>query len=459
MQNSPKIISPNFDRVMPHDSDIEESIISACFFDNAQEVVDLISPDIFYNDSNSKVISAICDIVKQGLGCELLTVKKRLEELKQLEEIGGASRLAQFINDIPMAVNIEHYCKKLYQLSALRKLAYKSSEYFMRAFDLTEDPESLIDEAQKDINQIAVKDKDCGQRLNKIVEHVADLIDERIANKQKITGVNTGFDGLNWYTNGFQSTDLIIIAARPGMGKTAFALNLLANASKSGAWVDFYSYEMGKEQLAMRLIAMAGKINFRNLRSGYLTKEELSRYTSAASSVHEYKATIDDATDLTIGALRRRARKIKKTHNTGLIIIDYLQLIPKPKANSTNDAVGEISRNLKMMAKELQVPVIALAQLNRKVEDRSSKIPSLADLRDSGNIEQDADIVLFPYRPAAYLKKMADDGVKENPEYIQKKNDAEIHIAKHRNGPVGMIRIKWDEEYSSFSNQTESQGY
>lgn len=444
------------DRLPPQDTDTEESILSACLLENeyAKEIADLITPGVFYRTAHRKIFAAILDSVNVGTEPNLLEIKNVLEKRNELEECGGAFYLAQLL-DIPISVNIEQDTRRLKEKAALREIIKISNEVTGKAFDLSNDPESLVDYIQKEINQISLTNGDRDNSVRSIIHSVCDQIDHRIDNKQKITGVDTGFDGLNWYTGGLQPTDLIIIAARPSMGKTSFALNLLRNASKSGVWVDFYSYEMSKEQLLIRLIGMTGKIKYNSLRTGFLTREELERYPTSAAEVSEYTATIEDNGDLKLGDLRRRARATKKKHNTGLIIIDYLQLIPKEKVN-TNDAVGDISRGLKMMAKELNVPVVALSQLNRKLEDRSNKVPTLADLRDSGSIEQDADIVLFPYRPAVYMSdRYEKDGKTETVKYQEEKTKARLFISKHRNGPVGCTELRWESEYSTFLNQSD----
>lgn len=442
----------SFPKLPPQDIDIETSILSSCFDDDASEVVEHIkTPEIFYRSANQKIYKAIQELVSKNLNPDLVTTVSLLNEKKQLEECGGASYLAQ-ITEFPVSVNIEDNCKKLNQYFQLRNIIHISNEAIGTAFELGSDPIELIDAIQKNINSVVISDSDGGKLVRDILPEVCDIIDKRIDNKQKLTGVDTGFTGLNWYTCGFQATDYIVLAARPSMGKTSLALNFLKNASDSGVCVDFYSLEMSKEQLLIRLISMVGEIPYRNLRSGYLTKEELGRYMPAASTVYETKALIDDNGDSSIGEIRRKARKNHKKHATGLIIIDYLQLIKKEK-QSTNDAVSDISRECKMMAKELNVPVIVLSQLNRKLEERGNKIPILSDLRDSGAVEQDADIVLFPFRPAVYIDpKFEDDGKTEKPQYTENKNKAFLYISKHRNGPIGCTSLFWDERYSTFKN-------
>ena len=458
--NQLRVLSTNTvyqDRLPPQDIDTEESILSACLNDkeSAIEIVDMITDGIFYRNAHQKIFAAMAEIIKTGT-IDLLSTTEYLQKTKELEEVGGATYLAQ-IFDFPMSVNIEQDCNRLKEKHALREIIKISSNTIGKAFDLIDTPESLIDNIQKEINDISLLGKIEDNRIREIIHGVCNNIDYRIDNKKEITGVDTGFDGLNWYTGGLQPTDLIIIAARPSMGKTSIALNLLINASGKDTFIDFYSYEMGKDQLIMRLISMIGSVKYSSLRSGYMSKEAVGRYQDAAAKVSEMSASIHDNGDLKIGDFRRIARRNKKKYNTGMIIVDYLQLIPKEK-QSTNDAVGEISRNLKMTAKELNVPVVALSQLNRKVEERGNKVPTLADLRDSGNIEQDADVVLFPFRPAVYIdKKFTDDGKTETPEYSKIKNDAFLYISKHRNGPIGCTKLFWDQEYSTFKNLIHSE--
>lgn len=438
-------------RLPPQDVDIESGLLAACLLGEHEGVIDNIKPEWFYRGAHQKIMSAIIHLANKNLECDIVSVASRLQELKQLEEVGGASYLAQ-LTDFPMSLNIEDHCKKINQYFQLRGIIHKSNEITMKAFEFSSEPSELIDDIQTTVNTIVVSRDSSGKRINEILPSVCDSIDKRIDDKRSITGVDTGFTGLNYYTAGLQPSDYIVLAARPSMGKTSFALNLVRNASKVNVWSDFYSLEMSEDQLVKRLIAIEGEIEYGHLMSGYLTREELFRYPDAAAVVNEMWIVINDNGDFTIGDIRRRARKNKKKYGTGIVVIDYLQLIKKEKAN-TNDAVSDISREIKMMAKELNVPVVALSQLNRKLEERGNKVPTLADLRDSGAVEQDADIVLFPFRPAVYVEQYEADGKTETREYSEKKDKAYLYISKHRNGPIGCTALEWDGRYSTFKNQ------
>lgn len=440
------------ERALPRDIETEESILASCVNspEDAIEIVDMLNKSAFYKTSNAKIFEAISELVGAGIRVDVRSLGEQLKRKQQFKECGGVEYLKKLLFEIPVSVNTDQDCIRIKEKKALRDIITVSQKTIGMAYDLEKTSSELIDDIQKNINNIALFDIDNDCNLQKTLHEVCDNINRRIDNKKEITGVDTGFSGLNWYTSGFQNSDLILIAARPSVGKTSLALNFLINAVKQGIWVDFYSYEMSNEQLVTRLISMVGRVGYKNLQSGYMTRDDIDRYNSAAAAIHGYKACLIDNGDMRVNELRRTARRNKNKHNTGLIIVDYLQLIPKEKQN-TNDAVSEISRSLKMMAKELDVPVIALSQLNRRVEERENKLPTLADLRDSGSLEQDADLVIFPYRPGIYIKKKYhEDGKTETTEYRAVKNDAMLYVEKQRNGPVGCTKISWDGEFSTF---------
>jgi replicative DNA helicase len=440
-------------RQLPHDIDLERSLIASCLLGGAEDVLEHVGSSDFYYRPHIKIMESVSDLIGRNLNCDLSSVGAWLRGKKQPVEM---SYLASIL-DWPISINTQNDGERIVQLSALRQIASKSNEIYQRSFDISEDPIKLVDEFQSDINKIVVKKNEDDNTIRTSLLSVSNQIDEKIDNPVEISGVDTGYNAFNWYTCGLQPTDYIIMAARPSMGKTALALNLMINASKTDVWTDFYSYEMSRDQLIIRLIAMEGAIQYRNLQTGRLTQGELNRYKDAAARVYELKGTINYEAGMTAGRLRRLARKNKKKYGTGLIIIDYIQLMPQEKQGA-NASVTDISRELKLMAGELNVPVIALSQLNRNLENRPNKIPTLSDLRDSGSLEQDADLVIFPYRPAVYFdkdKRYRTDSVTgkrvETNEYRNILDKAEIYISKQRNGPTGMFNLKWVEEYSSFT--------
>lgn len=379
----------------------------------------------------------------QGKAIDVVTVTEELAATEQLENIGGVSYLMELANAVPTAANVEYYARIVEEKSLLRRLIRTATEIAQEGYSREDEVESLLSEAEKKIMEVSGR-KSAGSFIS-IKDVLVEAYDniEKLANRQgDITGIPTGFTELDRMTAGFQRNDLIIVAARPSVGKTAFALNIAQNvATKTDEVVAIFSLEMGAEQLVMRMLSSEGNINAQNLRTGDLSDEDWKKLTMAMGSLSNAQIYIDDTPGIRIAEMRAKCRRLKQERGLGMILIDYLQLIQGDgKADNRQQEVSEISRSLKALARELEVPVIALSQLSRSVEQRQDKRPMMSDIRESGSIEQDADIVAFLYRDDYYDKE------------TENKNIIEIIIAKQRNGPVGTVQLAFAKEYSKFVN-------
>jgi replicative DNA helicase len=374
----------------------------------------------------------------------LITVTEELAATKNLEEVGGVSYLSELAGSVPTAANIEYYARIVEEKSLLRRLIRTATNIAQEGYSREDEVEELLGEAEKTIMEVAQR-KNSGsfQNIKDVLVATYDNIEILTTRKGDVTGIPTGFAELDRMTAGFQRNDLIIVGARPSVGKTAFALNIAQNvATKTEENVAIFSLEMGAEQLVMRMLCAEGNINAQNLRTGSLTDEDWRKLTMAMGSLSNAGIYIDDTPGVRIGEIRSKCRRLKQEHGLGMILIDYLQLIQGDGRSGDNrqQEVSEISRSLKALARELKVPVIALSQLSRGVEQRQDKRPMMSDIRESGSIEQDADIVAFLYRDDYYDKES------------ENKNIIEIIIAKQRNGPVGTVSLAFVKEYNKFVN-------
>lgn len=380
----------------------------------------------------------------EGKAVDLITVTEELAAAKNLEEVGGVSYLSELAGSVPTAANIEYYARIVEEKSLLRRLIRTATNIAQEGYSREDEVEELLGEAEKTIMEVAQR-KNSGsfQNIKDVLVRTYDNIEVLTTRKGDVTGIPTGFAELDRMTAGFQRNDLIIVGARPSVGKTAFALNIAQNvATKTEENVAIFSLEMGAEQLVMRMLCAEGNINAQNLRTGSLTDEDWRKLTMAMGSLSNAGIYIDDTPGVRIGEIRSKCRRLKQEHGLGMILIDYLQLIQGDGRSGDNrqQEVSEISRSLKALARELQVPVIALSQLSRGVEQRQDKRPMMSDIRESGSIEQDADIVAFLYRDDYYDKES------------ENKNIIEIIIAKQRNGPVGTVSLAFVKEYNKFVN-------
>jgi len=368
-----------------------------------------------------------------------------LRERGWLEEIGGATYLANLVDTVPFAVNAQHYAKIVHDKACLRQLIEKSNAIAKRCFEDRGDVENVIDYAESSIFEISEnKIKPAFYPIGKIIEVNIDALEERQGNKALVTGVATGYAKLDELTAGLQKSDLIILAGRPGMGKTAFALNIAKNSAvDTNVPVAIFSLEMSKEQLSFRMLSSEARVDSSRLRRGFITQDDWIKITDAAGFLSQAPIFIDDSPNISVLEIRAKARRLKMENDIGLIIIDYLQLMKSRISAERRDLeISEISRSLKALAKELDIPVLALSQLNRKLEERSDKRPQLADLRESGALEQDADVVAFIYRDELYSKD----------ENSPNKGKAEIILAKQRNGPTGTAILTFLDTYTRFEN-------
>jgi replicative DNA helicase len=431
----------------PQNIEAEESILSSILIDPDTaalfDTLEILSPEDFYKTSHQKIFSAIHDLVVKNEPVDLITVKNHLQEAGMLEDIGGGAYLATLVESAPYAINIRHYATIIKNKAVLRRLIENSSEIARRCFENPSDVEAVIDFAERSVFEVAEKKTNKSYfQLNQIIQSNITTI---AANQGKwITGVASGFERLDSLTSGFQKSDLIIIAARPSMGKTAFALNITRNAAASSDLpVAFFSLEMSKEQLSMRLLTSEARVNAFRLRSGHIGKEDWIKITDAASVLDTAPIFIDDSAGMTVMEIRAKARRIKKEKNIGMIVIDYLQLMRPAQPGERRDLeVSEISRSLKGLAKELDIPVVVLSQLNRAPEQGHDKRPLLSHLRESGSLEQDADVVLFIYRDEVYNKN----------EDNANRGIAEIIIGKQRNGPIGKVFLQFEPSYTRFQD-------
>lgn len=434
------------DRLPPQNIEAEQAVLGAIFLEPSALTLasEILIPEDFYRASHQKIFTVMLKLNDQGKAVDLITVTEDLAAAKLLEDTGGVSYLSELAASVPTAANIEYYAKIVEEKSLLRRLIRTATDIAQDGYNREDEVNTLLGEAEKNILAVAQR-KNAGafHNIKDVLVRTYDNIELLNNRKGDITGIATGFAELDRMTAGFQRNDLIIVAARPSVGKTAFALNIAQNvATKTGENVAIFSLEMGAEQLVMRMLCAEGNINAQNLRTGSLTDEDWGKLTMAMGSLSNAGIFIDDTPGVRIGDIRSKCRRLKQEHGLGMILIDYLQLIQgngRPGENRQQE-VSEISRSLKALARELQVPVIALSQLSRGVEQRQDKRPMMSDIRESGSIEQDADIVAFLYRDDYYDKE------------TENKNIIEIIIAKQRNGPVGTVQLAFVKEYNKFVN-------
>jgi replicative DNA helicase len=428
-------------RVPPHSIEAESSVLGGLLLDNGawDRVADLLNDSDFYRYEHRLAYSAIAALVNASKPADVVTVFEHLQNLGKAEEAGGLAYLNSLAQYVPSAANIRRYAEIVRERAVLRKLVAASDEISTSAFNPQGKPVAkILDEAEQKIFKIGEEGsrmKEGFQSMDRLVVDLLDRVQEMADNPQDVTGVPTGFIDLDRMTAGLQGGDLIVLAARPSMGKTAFAINIAEHvALNEGLPVAVFSMEMGAAQLAVRIVGSIGRINQGHLRTGKLTDEEWPRLTEAIEKLRHVSLHIDETPGLTPSELRANARRLARTcGKLGLIVVDYLQLMSGSSSDGGDNRateLGEISRGLKMLAKELQCPVIALSQLNRSVEQRTDKRPMMSDLRESGAIEQDADIIMFIYRDEYYTK----DACKEP-------GVAEIIIGKQRNGPTGTVKL------------------
>ena len=446
----PKASSDLLRKLPPHNTEAEQAVLGGVFLRNDifHTLVDIISDEDFYSPVHRIIYQSFQELYRRREPVDLVTVAEYLQSRGQLDEIGGSVYLASLAESVASASNAVFHAQIVRDKSVRRRLIQTSSEILTDCFEAAQDTESLLDQAEQQIFSIAEsKGKPVFMSSKDLVNRVFEQLEMRAGQGEMVTGVPTGYTDFDQMTAGLQKSDLIILAARPSMGKTALALNMgMRAAIRHDVPVAIFSLEMSMDQLMMRLLGCHGRVDLSRLRSGFLNDEDWAKLYQAAEDLSRAPIFIDDTPALSTMEIRARCRRLKAEKGVGLVIVDYLQLMRSShKTDSREQEISDISRSLKAIAKELDVPVIALSQLNRKVEERSDKRPMISDLRESGAIEQDADVIAFIYRDAAYNK------AEENPN----KNIAEIIIGKQRNGPVGMLRLAYFGQYTVFDNLTE----
>ncbi|QPQ32997.1 replicative DNA helicase [Lysinibacillus sp. JNUCC 51] len=442
---------PMMDRVPPHNREAEQSVIGAIFLDPQSLITasEILLADDFYQNAHKKIFETMLRLSDQGKAIDVVTVTEELSAKKEIEDVGGLSYLLELANAVPTAANVAHYAKIVEEKALLRRLIRVATKIVEDGYTREDEVEALLGEAEKKMMEVANR-KNAGdfKHVKDVLVETFDNIEQLQSQKGDVTGIPTGFRDLDNITAGFQRNDLIIVAARPSVGKTAFALNVAQSvAVQARENVAIFSLEMGAEQLVMRMLCAEGNIDAQVLRTGALTTEDWGKLTMAMGSLSNSGIFIDDTPGVRINEIRAKCRRLAQENGLGMILIDYLQLIQgsgKPGENRQQE-VSEISRSLKGLARELKVPVIALSQLSRGVEQRQDKRPMMSDLRESGSIEQDADIVAFLYRDDYYDKES------------ESKNMIEIIIAKQRNGPTGTVTLAFKKEFNKFINVDWSQ--
>ncbi len=432
---------------LPNAYEAEKAILSALLMDNSKmgDCLEYISHEHFYDKRNALIFQTMLSLYSKGIGFDHIIIANHLGSA--LDTIGGMDYLIEITEYLPSASNVLHYAKIIYQKSVLRELIFASQEISDICYADSIETEEILNLAEKKIFDISTKKTQSYKALGEIGNEIKDLIQNLRRRNSVITGLPTGFIDIDKILNGFQKGDLIILAARPSMGKTALAVNIATNMAKRGLSIGIFSLEMTYRQIAIRILSSMSEIAFHKLKSGILNKNEWDFIVKTIDETRSLHIYIDDSSLITSLDIRTKARKLKIERNIDFLIIDYLQLIEGLKRENRAQEVSEISRSLKVLAKELNIPILALSQLNRGVEQRDNKRPMMSDLRESGAIEQDADIVMFIYRDDVYNKNQEKT---EQPK-------AEINIAKHRNGPTGTIELLFNKDTTTFKNLSDQE--
>ncbi len=438
-------------QIPPQNLEAEASLLGSILIDKEAiiKVADSVAADDFYAARHGMIYAAMLDLYEARQPVDLLTLSNRLEEAKQLEKVGGSSYLTDLVNAVPTAAHVTNYAGIVAHKATLRRLISAAAGITGLGYDQNTSLDTLLDKAEQTLFQVSQKHlKQNFIPIGSVLAESFDRLDELHKDKNRLRGIPTGFKGLDNILAGLQKSDLVVVAARPAMGKTSLALNIAEHvAVKEGIPVGVFSLEMSKEQLIDRLLASRSGIDSWKLRTGNLEDSDFPKINNAMAELSEAPFYIDDSAVTNIMEMRTKARRLQSEHDLGLIVIDYLQLMSGRSSSSDNrvQEVSEISRGLKGLARELNVPVVALSQLSRSVESRSPQIPQLADLRESGSIEQDADVVIFIYREEYYNKDTERTGL------------ADILIKKHRNGPTGELELYWHPKQLQFRSLEKSQ--
>lgn len=435
----------HYEKVPPQNREAEMSVLGAMFFDEAAlaKAIEVLRPGYFYDLRHQHIYSVMTDLFDRNQPVDLITVSEELKKLKQLENVGGVSYLTQLTTIVPTAANVEHYARIVKEKALLRQLIQSATQIVQNSLESDGSAQEMIDGAEKmifEISQAHVEGR--AYQIKEIIHESMETIDQLFQRKEHVTGLATGFHEFDMKTAGLQPSDLVIVAGRPSMGKSAFASAICEHVGITMKKpLVIFSLEMSKEQLVQRMLCSHARVDAQKVRTGYLSHQDWPKLTAAAGKLSEAPIFIDDSPAQTVLEIRAKARRLKMKHDIALVVIDYLQLMQGVKAvESRQQEISEISRSLKALARELRVPVIAVSQLSRAVEQRTGNRPQLSDLRESGAIEQDADLVVFLFREEYYAPS------EEN------KNKAEAIISKQRNGPTGTIPLLFLKEWTRFDN-------
>ncbi|MCG6553339.1 MAG: replicative DNA helicase [Candidatus Magnetominusculus sp. LBB02] len=441
------------EKLPPQNIDAEQYVLGAVLLENEAlyKAIEIISPADFYKDSHRCIFAAMLGLLDKSEPIDIITLADQLRRQDDIEKAGGMSYLSTVVNSVPTAANVIYHCKIIREKAILRGLIQGATGIISNIYEESQDADEMMDFAERTIFALSEQRmRRPFSKLDEVVKESLKMIERLYDNKEAVTGVASGFKDLDELTTGFQQGDLIIIGGRPSMGKTALCLNIAQHVGISVKEpVAIFSLEMSKRQLALRMLCSEAMVDSNRVRKGFLRQEDWPKLTSAAGRLAEAPIFIDDASDIGVLEMRSKARRLKMEHGLGMVIVDYLQLVRgRSGVERREQEISEISRSLKGLAKELNIPVIALSQLNRLVEQRRPPIPTIADLRESGAIEQDADVILFLYRDEVYNR---DDPAS--------KGKAELHVAKQRNGPAGVkVNLTFMSEITRFMDYTEG-GY
>ncbi|MEN3202443.1 MAG: replicative DNA helicase [Atribacterota bacterium] len=435
----------SIDRIPPHSVEAEQATLGSMLLDREAllRALEILRPEDFYYEAHRVIFESMIELFDEDKVCDLVTLAEKLRQKGKLESIGGMEYLAQIVNVVPTAANVEYYARIVEEKSLVRSLIQVCTRIIRESYEAKLEANELLDEAQNLILQLSQKRiRSDFVSLKEVVNQAFDRITELYHRDEHVTGIPSGFVDLDVLTAGFQPSDFVVVAARPGMGKTSFCLNIAQYVGvEKKIPVAIFSLEMSKDQIAQRMLCSEARIDAGRVRKGFLTEKDWPQLAQAAGRLAEAPIFIDDTPSISVLELRAKARRLKAEKNLGLVIIDYLQLMKGyGRSENRQQEISEISRSLKAMARELNIPVIAVSQLSRAVEQRSPKRPQLSDLRESGAIEQDADLVILIYREDYY-----------NPN-TPKKNIAEVIVAKQRNGPVGTVELLFQKDFARFEN-------
>ena len=434
------------ERIPPHNEEAERSVLGAAMLNKEVlfDILEEVKEDDFYNESHREIFRAIWELYRKNSAVDMLTVCEELKSRQSLDMVGGRAYIATLTAEVPSTANGREYAKIIAEKAIMRQMIRTAEDITEKGYESKMAAREILDYAESGIFQIAqMRQKNDYTKIQDVLLENLKIIDAAAQNKDKITGIPTGFHDLDEKTSGLQRSDLIIVAARPGMGKTAFALNIAQqSAVKHGTSAIIFSLEMSKEQLGQRLLAMQARVEMQKLKQGDLDRKDWDRVSLGVDELNNSKIVIDDTPGISLMEMRNKCRRLKAEQGLDLIVVDYLQLMTfEGKTDNRQQEISALSRNMKLLAREMNCPVILLSQLSRAPELRQDKRPMLSDLRESGSIEQDADIVIFLYR---------DDYYNENTE---KPGVCEVNIAKHRSGPTDKIELTWVSRYTKFSDK------